>query len=93
MQTNMRKEINEIPEAAARLLENSASAITAAGRALRERDPQFFVTVARGSSDHAALFLKYAIELTAGQRWRPPPLPMAASTVCCSPAPPTRRAP
>ena len=67
MQTNMRREINEIPEAAARLLANSASAITAAGKALRERDPQFFVTVARGSSDHAALFLNYAIELTAGR--------------------------
>ena len=67
MQTNMRKEINEIPEAAARLLAGSADAIEAAGRALRERDPQFFVTVARGSSDHAALFLKYAIELTAGR--------------------------
>ncbi|WP_312414243.1 SIS domain-containing protein [Shinella sp.] len=67
MQTNMRKEINEIPEAAARVLAQSTGAIKAAGAALRERDPQFFVTVARGSSDHAALFLKYAIELTAGR--------------------------
>lgn len=67
MPTNMRREIDEIPEAAARLLANTASAITATGKALRERDPQFFVTVARGSSDHAALFLKYAIELTAGR--------------------------
>ena len=38
MQTNMRREINEIPEAAARLLTNAASAITATGKALRERD-------------------------------------------------------
>jgi len=67
MQTNMRREIDEIPEAAARVLSRSADAIAAAGRALAERDPQFFVTVARGSSDHAALFLKYAIELTAGR--------------------------
>lgn len=67
MQTNMRREIDEIPEAAARLLDRSAAAIAAAGRALAERDPQFVVTVARGSSDHAALFLKYAIELTAGR--------------------------
>lgn len=67
MQTNMRREIDEIPEAAARVLERSAEAIAAAGKALCERDPQFFVTVARGSSDHAALFLKYAIELTAGR--------------------------
>lgn len=67
MQTNMRSEINEIPEAAARVLANAKGAIVAAGKTLRERDPQFFVTVARGSSDHAALFLKYAIELTAGR--------------------------
>lgn len=67
MPTNMRREIDEIPKAAAWVLESSAGAITAAGRALAERDPQFLVTVARGSSDHAALFLKYAIELTAGR--------------------------
>lgn len=67
MQTNMRREINEIPEAAARLLEQSAEALKTAGAALREKDPAFLVTVARGSSDHAALFLKYAIELTAGR--------------------------
>ncbi|MDX3925105.1 MAG: SIS domain-containing protein [Shinella sp.] len=67
MQTNMRREVNEIPEAAARLLEQSAQQIRKTGKALRERDPRFFVTIARGSSDHAALFLKYAIELTAGR--------------------------
>ncbi|MDO9418164.1 SIS domain-containing protein [Pararhizobium sp.] len=67
MQTNMRREINEIPEAAARLLDGSAAALKATGASLREKDPAFLVTVARGSSDHAALFLKYAIELTAGR--------------------------
>ncbi|ASY64927.1 Glucosamine-6-phosphate deaminase [isomerizing], alternative [Sinorhizobium sojae CCBAU 05684] len=67
MQTNMRREIDEIPEAAARLLDSSAKALTAAGAALRAKDPAFLVTIARGSSDHAALFLKYAIELTAGR--------------------------
>lgn len=67
MQTNMRREVNEIPEAAARVLSQQADAIARAGRALRAADPRFVVTVARGSSDHAALFLKYAIELTAGR--------------------------
>ena len=67
MQTNMRREVDEIPEAAARLLEQSAGAIKSAGAALRDKDPDFLVTVARGSSDHAALFLKYAIELTTGR--------------------------
>ncbi|UXN57678.1 SIS domain-containing protein [Phyllobacterium zundukense] len=64
-QTNMRREIDEIPEAAARLLDHSAKEFAAAGSALRAKDPAFVVTIARGSSDHAALFLKYAIELTA----------------------------
>ena len=65
--THMRKEIDEAPEAAARLLEGSANEIAAAGRALREKDPAFLITIARGSSDHAATFIKYAVELTAGR--------------------------
>jgi glucosamine--fructose-6-phosphate aminotransferase (isomerizing) len=64
--THMRREIVEIPDAVARLLEGSGQALTEAGRDIRERDPRFIVTVARGSSDHAASFLKYAVELTAG---------------------------
>ena len=40
--------------------------LAAAGAAIRALDPRFLTTVARGSSDHAAAFLKYAIELTAG---------------------------
>jgi len=67
MLTHMRQEINEIPEAAARLLDRSAADLAKAGRALREKDPAFLVTIARGSSDHAATFIKYAIELTAGR--------------------------
>ncbi|WP_312407519.1 SIS domain-containing protein [Rhizobium sp.] len=67
MLTHMRQEINEIPEAAARLLERSAADLAKAGQALRDKDPAFLVTIARGSSDHAATFIKYAIELTAGR--------------------------
>lgn len=67
MQTHMRREINEIPDAVARLLDQSANAFADAGRALRERDPAFLVTIARGSSDHAATFIKYAIELKTGR--------------------------
>lgn len=66
MTTHMRREIDEIPEAAARLLDRSDSTLRDAGRAIGARDPHFVVTVARGSSDHAATFMKYAIELTAG---------------------------
>ena len=67
MQTHMRQEINEVPEATARLLEKGAADFAAAGRALREKDPAFLITIARGSSDHAATFIKYAAELTAGR--------------------------
>lgn len=64
--THMRREIEEIPQAVARLLDRSGAALSEAGRGIRERDPHFIVTVARGSSDHAATFMKYAVELTAG---------------------------
>ncbi|TKT74773.1 SIS domain-containing protein [Aquamicrobium sp. LC103] len=64
--THMMREIREIPEATARLLSASGKMLGEAGAAVRERDPRFLVTVARGSSDHVAAFLKYAVELTAG---------------------------
>ncbi|MGF9565187.1 SIS domain-containing protein [Neorhizobium sp. JUb45] len=66
-QTHMRREIDEIPHAVARLLDRSAADLKSAGLALREKDPAFLVTIARGSSDHAATFIKYAVELTAGR--------------------------
>jgi glutamine---fructose-6-phosphate transaminase (isomerizing) len=62
----MRGEILEIPEAAARLLDATDGALAAAGRQLRALSPRVMTTVARGSSDHAASFLKYATELSAG---------------------------
>jgi glucosamine--fructose-6-phosphate aminotransferase (isomerizing) len=62
----MRREILEIPDAAARLLDASDGALAAAGRELRALSPRVVTTVARGSSDHAASFLKYATELSAG---------------------------
>jgi glucosamine--fructose-6-phosphate aminotransferase (isomerizing) len=66
-ETHMRREIAEIPEATARLLDQAgSSALAKAGAEIRALDPRFLTTVARGSSDHAAAFLKYAIELTAG---------------------------
>ena len=64
--THMRREIDEIPEAAGRLLEGFGSDAQEIGAALRRKKAALVVTVARGSSDHAASFLKYAIELKAG---------------------------
>ena len=64
--TYMRMEIEEIPDAARRLLEGSAAQLAEAGERLKRLQPVMVATIARGSSDHAAAFLKYAIELTAG---------------------------
>ncbi|CAM3072401.1 SIS domain-containing protein [Paracoccus nototheniae] len=62
----MAREVAEIPQAAARFLDRARPALVQAGAALRARDPGVIVTVARGSSDHAATYLKYAVELQAG---------------------------
>jgi len=64
--THMDNEIAEIPAAIARFLDLSSVRIEAAGAALRAKNPSLIATIARGSSDHAAGFLKYAIELSAG---------------------------
>ncbi|MEP0942906.1 MAG: SIS domain-containing protein [Rhizobiaceae bacterium] len=63
--TKMRAEIEDIPFAMQRLLNESEPQILAAAETLKAVKPRFVSTVARGSSDHAAAFLKYAIELTA----------------------------
>ena len=60
--THMRREIEEIPSAVATLLDHQHDAFAALGAALRARDPSVLVTIARGSSDHAATYFKYACE-------------------------------
>lgn len=64
--THMAREIAEIPEAAARFLASAGDAVAATAAKMRALDPGLVVTVARGSSDNAATYLKYAIELMAG---------------------------
>ena len=66
LETHMAREVAEIPEAAQRFLTQSAAQIQAAAAAMRAANPNLIVTVARGSSDHAATYLKYAVELLAG---------------------------
>lgn len=66
MTTMMRREIDEIPQAVSRLLDRGKDDIARAGSALAAHDPAVVATIARGSSDHAAYFLKYAIELELG---------------------------
>lgn len=69
--TQMRREIEEIPDAVARLLDDGAAASREIAGAIAKADPRFLISVARGSSDHACTYLKYASELLFG-------LPMAS---------------
>jgi glutamine---fructose-6-phosphate transaminase (isomerizing) len=64
--THMADEIAEIPATATRFLTGNDTRLAEIGARLRALDPGLIVTVARGSSDHAATYLKYAVELTAG---------------------------
>jgi glutamine---fructose-6-phosphate transaminase (isomerizing) len=65
-QSHMAREVAEVPAAARRFLTLTGPATARAAEALRKADPALVVTVARGSSDHAATYLKYAVELLAG---------------------------
>ncbi|MFN7003571.1 MAG: SIS domain-containing protein [Roseinatronobacter sp.] len=65
-QTFMAQEIAEIPASVAACLSNNAQAQTALAETLRAFDPQLVITVARGSSDHAASYFKYACEILTG---------------------------
>lgn len=64
--SRMLQEIDEIPDAVTRLLERSGPTIAVAAAEARARAPGFVATVARGSSDHAATYLKYACEIVLG---------------------------
>lgn len=64
--THMRREVEEIPAVVAAFLAAAGASLDAAATRLRAVDPALVLTVARGSSDHAASYLKYAIELTLG---------------------------
>ncbi len=64
--TWMARETAESGDAVARLLGTSGDAIRAAGRLLRDLDPKLIAICARGSSNHAAAFFKYATETQLG---------------------------
>ncbi len=66
MATLMLQEASEAPEAVARLIAANAGACRALGERLRKTPPRFVVTCARGSSDSAATFAKYLIEIALG---------------------------
>lgn len=58
----MAAEIEEQPEVYARILQDGQDHIREVARAVRARKPRFVILVARGTSDHAALYAKYLVE-------------------------------
>lgn len=64
--TQMRLEIEEIPVALERLTTSTSPQIKQTAERIRGIDPRLITTIARGSSDHAAAYLKYAFEVYAG---------------------------
>jgi glucosamine--fructose-6-phosphate aminotransferase (isomerizing) len=64
--TLMATEIDEAADAVASQLATNRNAVAALAAKLRARNPAVIVTIARGSSDHAALYLKYLIEIGLG---------------------------
>jgi glutamine---fructose-6-phosphate transaminase (isomerizing) len=62
----MAREAAEAPQAVARLMDRESRSFADLGARLRALSPPVVATCARGSSDHAAGFLKYAIEIVLG---------------------------
>ncbi|MGA9994879.1 MAG: SIS domain-containing protein [Pyrinomonadaceae bacterium] len=62
----MLQEIAEQPAALEKTIEQEQSKVEKLGAFLRERDIDLIVLVARGSSDNAALFGRYLLEITTG---------------------------
>lgn len=62
----MLEEIAAQPEALARTIEAERTKISRLGTFLKARDIDLIVLVARGSSDNAALFGRYLLEITTG---------------------------
>ena len=67
MSSSMFSEAAEGPAVAARLLVAEGPALAALGAELRHRPPQSLLTVARGSSDHAAHYMAYLVMARLGR--------------------------
>ena len=62
----MAQEIAETGAILARQLAANEAATIEIAALIKTRDPRLVATIARGSSDHAALYLKYLIEIALG---------------------------
>ena len=67
MTSRMLDEAREAPAAVARLMAADAATYASLGAALREQPPQGVLTVARGSSDHAAHYMAYLVMARLGR--------------------------
>ncbi|PZS06250.1 MAG: glucosamine-6-phosphate deaminase [Pseudonocardiales bacterium] len=65
--TAMSADIAEQPEVLGRLFDVGAGAIDDVARTVRARRPRFVLLAARGTSDHAALYAKYLVEIRLGR--------------------------
>jgi Predicted phosphosugar isomerases len=65
-ETYMHQEVLEIPDAVRRILSSGQAGAEAYARDFLARKPGLIATIGRGSSDHAAYFLKYAFEIELG---------------------------
>jgi glutamine---fructose-6-phosphate transaminase (isomerizing) len=73
----MLEEIRQQPEALARTLQRELKGVEAFRRLLEKRRPRLVVLAARGTSDNAALFGRYLLEIAAGI-----PVSLAAPSIC-----------
>jgi glucosamine--fructose-6-phosphate aminotransferase (isomerizing) len=64
--TLMRREIDEQPAAVAATLHATSDAVARLAAAVREREADVVVLVARGTSDHAATYARYLLEARCG---------------------------
>ena len=62
----MRREIEEVPAVVSRFLADGDAQVESAASAIRRASPTFAAIVARGTSDHAAIHLRYLLETELG---------------------------
>ncbi|MFZ3568250.1 SIS domain-containing protein [Streptomyces sp. BH097] len=62
----MTREMREQPDVLRRLLDTGAPHIRDVARRVADRAPRFVLLTARGTSDHAALYAKYLLEIRLG---------------------------
>ena len=83
----MEREIAEQPAVLRRVLDEGAPRIREVARAIAARDPRFVLLTARGTSDNAALYAKYLVEVVLG---RPAGLTSMSTTTVYGAAPDLR---